>query len=80
MCQTRRPRPRDAVAHLADLQAEIDRREREEEELEKRERVLNRTMLTRVRGVPRLLGDKRRIGRQLSPKMPGQQASLQQRQ
>jgi hypothetical protein len=38
--------------NLADLQAEIDRLEREEEELEKRERVLNRTMLARVRGVP----------------------------
>ena len=38
--------------NLADLLAKIDRLEREEEELEKRERVLNRTMLARVRGVP----------------------------
>ena len=38
--------------NLADLQAEIDRLEHEEEELEKRERILNRTMLARVRGAP----------------------------
>ena len=38
--------------NLSDLQAEIDRLEHEEEELEKRERILNRTMLARVRGTP----------------------------
>jgi hypothetical protein len=38
--------------NLADLQAEIDRLEREEEDLGKRQRILNRTMLARVRGVP----------------------------
>ncbi len=38
--------------NLSDLQAEIDRLEHEEEELEKRQKVLNRTMLARVRGLP----------------------------
>ncbi len=38
--------------NLADLQADIDNIEREEEALDKRKSLLNRTMLARVRSVP----------------------------
>ena len=38
--------------NLADLQTEIDDIEREEETLDKRKSLLNRTMLARVRSVP----------------------------
>ena len=38
--------------NLADLQADIDNIEREEDALDKRKSLLNRTMLARVRSVP----------------------------
>ena len=41
-----------ASLNLADLQVEIDEIERQEETLDKRKSLLNRTMLARVRSVP----------------------------
>ena len=41
-----------ASLNLADLQVEIDEIERQEETLDKRKSLLNRTMLARVRNVP----------------------------